>query len=223
MVRCFVYHSISVFRFGMLHGRKCALTHVLYVLPNVKSTFSANSFSWETYICWLISRNSLPTPGVTNMVPAGTRSPARTTWIALGPILKKALTCSVASHRWISSFNGSVMKDELSNFFISEVCTKLVPLRIIKYPRSSSKFQKGWSPLTYTLVQCFLIGGTAPQGASINFQRGYALCNVKSLINKCTNKYICFYNLFNVKGAWNKRQLLERSVLEKRLRPTALV
>jgi len=35
----------------------------------------------------------------------------------------------------------------------------------------------------------------------------YALYNMESLIHKFTNKYICFYNLFNVRGASNKGQL----------------
>jgi len=41
-------------------------------------------------------------------------------------------------------------------------------------------------------------------GASTNFRAGwrpYALCNMEILINKFTKKYMCFYNLFNVKGA----------------------
>jgi len=31
--------------------------------------------------------------------------------------------------------------------FISEVCIKLVVLRLNRYTRSSSQFQKGWWPL----------------------------------------------------------------------------
>ena len=36
----------------------------------------------------------------------------------------------------------------------------------------------------------------------------YAPCNMESLIDKFTNKYICLYSLFNVRGAWNKWQPL---------------
>jgi len=57
--------------------------------------------------------------------------------------------------------------------------------------------------------------GIPPQGASINFHRGaspYALYNMESLIIKFTT---CFYSLFNVRGAWNKGQLLNRGVDEK--------
>ena len=42
----------------------------------------------------------------------------------------------------------------------------------------------------------------------------YALCNIESLINKLTNKYIYLYNLFIfVNGAWNKGQLLKGGVV----------
>jgi len=40
--------------------------------------------------------------------------------------------------------------------------------------------------------------------ASINFQWGaspYAFYNMENLITKFTNKYICFYGLFNVRGS----------------------
>jgi len=46
------------------------------------------------------------------------------------------------------------------------------------------------------------------RGTSINFPLGaspYAPYNMESLIIKFTNKYICFYSLFEVMGAWNKR------------------
>ena len=36
----------------------------------------------------------------------------------------------------------------------------------------------------------------------------YALRYMESLIDKFTNKYICLYSLFNVRGAWNKWQSL---------------
>jgi len=54
-------------------------------------------------------------------------------------------------------------------------------------------------------------GGRAPQGASINYQGGanpYTPYNMEDLINEFTNKYICFYSLFKVRGAWSKGQLL---------------
>jgi len=37
------------------------------------------------------------------------------------------------------------------------------------------------------------------QGTSINVQGG-VLYNMESLINKFTKKYICFYNLYEVRG-----------------------
>jgi len=43
-----------------------------------------------------------------------------------------------------------------------------------------------------------------PRGASINFKEGTSpcvFCNMESLINKLTNKYICICNLFVVRGA----------------------
>ena len=42
------------------------------------------------------------------------------------------------------------------------------------------------------------------------------------LIKKLTNKYICLYNLFVVRGVWNKVLLTKRGVVEKRLRTTVL-
>jgi len=49
--------------------------------------------------------------------------------------------------------------------------------------------------------QGFLTGEGAPlQGALINFHVGvspYAPYNMETLINKFTNKYICFYSLFS--------------------------
>jgi len=53
-----------------------------------------------------------------------------------------------------------------------------------------------------------------PQGSSLNFQPGansYAPCNMESLINKFTNKYICFYNLINVKGVETKDSYLRET------------
>jgi len=42
------------------------------------------------------------------------------------------------------------------------------------------------------------------------------------LINKVTNKYICFYSLFKLRGAWNKGQLLKGGLVERRLKTTAM-
>ena len=64
-----------------------------------------------------------------------------------------------------------------------------------------------------------------PRGASIMFRGGvshYTLYKMESLINKFSNKYIWFCNLSNIRGAWNKGQLLNGSVAEKRLRTTVL-
>jgi len=62
------------------------------------------------------------------------------------------------------------------------------------------------------------------QGASLNSQAGTSsdmLYNVESLINEFTNKYICFYNLFNVKGFDTKDNYL-RGLLERVNRTTVL-
>jgi len=46
------------------------------------------------------------------------------------------------------------LEGNLSKIFISEVRIKLVALRVNRYTRSSSQFQKGWWPLAYTnLIQ----------------------------------------------------------------------
>jgi len=39
---------------------------------------------------------------------------------------------------------------------------------------------------------------------------------MESLINKFTNGCICIYSLFKVRWSWNKGQLFDRGVLEKR-------
>ena len=53
-------------------------------------------------------------------------------------------------------------------------------------------------------------GGTPLQRASIDFQGNanpYAICDIESMINKFTDNYICFYNLFKARGwTWNKGQ-----------------
>jgi len=46
--------------------------------------------------------------------------------------------------------------------------------------------------------------GECPQGSVNGFQgaaKPYVLCNMESVINKSTNKYICLYNLFIVSRA----------------------
>jgi len=66
------------------------------------------------------------------------------------------------------------------------------------------------------LKQWFLTKGHASPGESINFQRSasfYALYNIESLINKFTNKYICFYNLFNVRELGTKDDYFEGRVV----------
>ena len=47
----------------------------------------------------------------------------------------------------ISFTDDKNIKDKLSKMFISEMYIKTVALRINRYPRSSSQFQKGWWPL----------------------------------------------------------------------------
>jgi len=46
-----------------------------------------------------------------------------------------------------TNINMKIIEGELSKIFTSEVCIKLVGLRINRYTRSSSQFQKGWWPL----------------------------------------------------------------------------
>jgi len=47
----------------------------------------------------------------------------------------------------LTNINTTIIEGKLSKIFISEVCIKLVALRINRYTKSSSKFQKGWWPL----------------------------------------------------------------------------
>jgi len=44
----------------------------------------------------------------------------------------------------ITDINTKIIEGKLSKIFISKMCIKLVALRIIRYTRSSSQFQKGW-------------------------------------------------------------------------------
>jgi len=47
----------------------------------------------------------------------------------------------------LTNINTKIIESELSKPFISAVCIELVALRINRYIRSSSQFQKGWWPL----------------------------------------------------------------------------
>jgi len=47
----------------------------------------------------------------------------------------------------LTNINTKIIESKLSRIFISEVCVKAVALRINRYTRSSSQFQKGWWPL----------------------------------------------------------------------------
>jgi len=54
-------------------------------------------------------------------------------------------TCSKTNISMINVFTlTKIIEDKLSKIFILEVCIKLVALRINRYTRSSSQFQKGW-------------------------------------------------------------------------------
>jgi len=44
IVQCFVRHSISVFRFDLLHLKNSPLTHVFF--PSIQCIYSAKSFSF---------------------------------------------------------------------------------------------------------------------------------------------------------------------------------
>jgi len=41
------------------------------------------------------------------------------------------------------------LKTNLAYFYFKNLCIKIVALRINRYTRSSSQFQKGWWPLVY--------------------------------------------------------------------------
>ena len=59
IVRCFVCHLISIFRFDLLQRTKRTYSHTRMCFPT-SSAFSVQNVSvWEIYLCWLISRNSL--------------------------------------------------------------------------------------------------------------------------------------------------------------------
>jgi len=51
----------------------------------------------------------------------------------------------------LTNINTKIIEGKLSKIFISEVHIKLVALRINRYTRSSSQFQKGWWLLLYRL------------------------------------------------------------------------
>ena len=82
--------------------------------------------------------------GVTNVVHAGTRSPARTMYVACAPQACSKNNDSMINVFTLTNINSKIIKDKLSEIYISEVCIKLVALRINRYTRSSSQVQKGW-------------------------------------------------------------------------------
>ena len=101
IVQCFVCHSISVFKFDLLHRRKrtYSQTHMCF---HTSSTFLVRNISvWEIYLCWLISRSSLqqgsPTwcPGAPGRPQGPCRSPVKITitWSMSSPgfFLRKML------------------------------------------------------------------------------------------------------------------------------------
>jgi len=57
----------------------------------------------------------------------------------------------------ISIVSNKIIKGKLSNIFISEVCIKLVGLRINPHPRSSSPLQEGWWSLDYGILSLHLL------------------------------------------------------------------
>jgi len=46
----------------------------------------------------------------------------------------------------LTNINSKIIKDKLNEIYISEVCIKLVSLRINRYTRSSSMFKKVGDP-----------------------------------------------------------------------------
>ena len=68
-------------------------------------------------------------------------------------------------------------------------------------------------------------GARSPHGGVNKFIGGakpYAPYNMEHLINKSTDKFICFYSIFKIREAWNKEILLKGGVVEKKLRTTDL-
>jgi len=55
----------------------------------------------------------------------------------------------------LTNVNAKIIKGKLSKIFISEVRVKLIALRINRYTRSSSQFQKGWRPCNRTYRHFF--------------------------------------------------------------------
>jgi len=55
----------------------------------------------------------------------------------------------------LTNINTKITEGKLSKMFISLVCVKLVALRINRYTRSSSQFQKGWWSLLWFLAIFF--------------------------------------------------------------------
>jgi len=44
----------------------------------------------------------------------------------------------------LTNISTKMIEGELSKIFISDLCIKVLALRINRYTRSSSQFQKGW-------------------------------------------------------------------------------
>jgi len=51
----------------------------------------------------------------------------------------------MSSH--LTNINTTVIESKMSKTYSWEVCIKLVAVRVNRYTRSSSQFQKGWWPL----------------------------------------------------------------------------
>jgi len=84
--------------------------------------------------------------------PGGQQRGARGHQVARKDHVGRLRACSKNNISMISVFtltniNTKLNEAKLSKNFISEVCIKLVALRINRYTRSSSQFQKGWWPL----------------------------------------------------------------------------
>jgi len=55
----------------------------------------------------------------------------------------------------LTNINNKILEGKLKKIFISEVCIKVVTLRINRYTTSNSQFQKGWWPLVYCALSLF--------------------------------------------------------------------
>jgi len=86
----------------------------------------------------------------------------------------------------LTNIHTKIIEGILSKIFISEVCIKLVTLRINRYTRSSSQFQKGWHLWLRVLLISVSISVAPRKGAFISKWRHSTVGN-KPLEERCPN------------------------------------